>query len=52
MYIVVDCVSYHTYILSYHTYICKWLTLCVIKLTVTVMVFIMYVEGVTSYVFD
>ena len=34
------------------TYIFKWLTLCVTKLTVTVMVFIMYIEGVTSYVFD
>ena len=41
MYIVVDCVSY----------ICKWLTLCVTKLTGSVMVFIMCIEGVTSYVF-
>jgi hypothetical protein len=45
MYMVIDCVSYHTYM-------CKWLTLCVTKLTVTVMVFIMYVEGVLLMFFS
>jgi hypothetical protein len=37
---------------SCRTYICKWLALCVTKLTVTVMVFVMYIEAVIAYVFQ